>query len=49
MIEITLSIVVSYLAFMAAEALHASGVVAVVVLALMFASLGRTKISPEVS
>jgi len=49
MIEITLSIVVSYLAFMAAEALHASGDVAVVVLALMFASLGRTKISPEVS
>ncbi len=49
MIEITLSIVVSYLAFMAAEALHASGVVSVVVLALMFASLGRTKISPEVS
>jgi len=49
MIEITLSIVVSYLAFMAAEALHASGVVAVVVLALMFASLGRTKVSPEVS
>jgi len=49
MIEITLSIVVSYLAFMVAEALHVSGVVAVVVLALMFASLGRTKISPEVS
>ena len=49
MIEITLSIVVSYLAFMVAESLHVSGVVAVVVLALMFASLGRTKISPEVS
>jgi len=49
MIEITLSIVVSYLAFMVAEAIHVSGVVAVVVLALMFASLGRTKVSPEVS
>ena len=49
MIEITLSIVVAYLAFMVAESMHASGVVAVVVLALMFASIGRTKVSPEVS
>ncbi len=49
MIEITLSIVVAYLAFMVAESVHASGVVAVVVLALMFASIGRTKVSPEVS
>jgi len=49
MLEITLTIAVAYLAFFVAESVHASGVVAVVVLALMFASVGRTKISPEVS
>ncbi len=49
MIEITLTIAGSFLAFMVAESVHASGVVAVVVIALMFASIGRTKVSPEVS
>ncbi len=49
MIEITLSVVAAYLTFMLAESVHASGVVAVVVFALMFASIGRTKVSPEVS
>ncbi len=49
MIEITLTIAGSFLAFMVAETVHASGVVAVVVIALMFASIGRTKVSPEVS
>ncbi len=49
MIEITLTIAGSFLAFMVAESIHASGVVAVVVIALMFASIGRTKVSPEVA
>ena len=49
LIEITLSVVVAYIAFMVAESFHASGVVSVVVIALMFASIGRTKVSPEVS
>lgn len=49
MIEVTLSIVVAYLTFMVAESFHSSGVVAVVVVALLFASIGRTKVSPEVS
>ncbi|OUR65995.1 peptidase, partial [Bermanella sp. 47_1433_sub80_T6] len=49
MIEITLTIAGSFLAFMVAESVNASGVVAVVVIALMFASIGRTKVSPEVS
>ena len=49
MIEITLTIAGSFLAFMVAESVHASGVVAVVVIALLFASIGRTKVSPEVA
>ncbi len=49
MIEITLSIAIAYLVFIAAESIHVSGVVAVVTLALMFAGRGRTRISPEVA
>ena len=49
MIEISLSIASAYLAFFLAESVHVSGVVAVVAMALMYASLGRTGISPEVS
>jgi NhaP-type Na+/H+ or K+/H+ antiporter len=49
MIEISLSIGAAYLTFIAAEAIHVSGVVALVALALMFSTLGRTRISPEVS
>ena len=49
LIEITLSIVAAYVTFIAAEALHVSGVVALVALALMFSTQGRTKISPEIS
>lgn len=49
MIEISLSIMVAYLVFMIAESIHVSGVVAVVTLALLYASIGRTRISPEVA
>lgn len=50
LVEITLSVGVAYLVFFIAEhAFHVSGVVALVALALMFATVGRTKISPEVS
>ncbi|MFC3152886.1 cation:proton antiporter [Litoribrevibacter euphylliae] len=49
MIEISLSIMVAYLVFLLAESIHVSGVVAVVTLALMYASIGRTRISPEVA
>ncbi len=49
MIEISLSIMVAYLVFMFAESIHVSGVVAVVALALLYASIGRTRISPEVA
>lgn len=50
MIEITLSIAVAYLVFYIAEhSFHVSGVVAVVTLAIIFASFGRTRISPEVA
>jgi NhaP-type Na+/H+ or K+/H+ antiporter len=49
MIEISLSIMVAYLVFLLAESIHVSGVVAVVALALMYASIGRTRISPEVA
>lgn len=48
-IEITLTIAAAYLAYFITENIfHASGVVAVVALALMLASIGRTHISPEV-
>ncbi|MEA3497712.1 MAG: cation:proton antiporter [Campylobacterota bacterium] len=49
LVEISLSIGVAYLVFFIAEhTFHVSGVVALVAMALMFASIGRTKISPEV-
>jgi NhaP-type Na+/H+ or K+/H+ antiporter len=49
LIETTLSITAAYLTFFIAESLHVSGVVALVALALMFSTLGRTRISPEIS
>lgn len=49
LIEITLSITAAYLTYMIAEFLHVSGVVALVSLALMFSTIGRTRISPEIS
>jgi NhaP-type Na+/H+ or K+/H+ antiporter len=50
LVEITLSVGVAYLVFFVAEhTFHVSGVVALVSLALMFATVGRTKISPEVA
>jgi len=49
LVEITLSVVAAYIAFIISEALHVSGVVSLVSLALMFSSVGRTKISPEVT
>ncbi len=49
MIEITLSITAAYLTFMIAEVVHVSGVVALVSLALMFSTVGRIRISPEIS
>jgi len=50
LVEISLSVGVAYLVFFIAEyTFHVSGVVALVALALMFSSIGRTKISPEVS
>ncbi|MBT4835970.1 MAG: sodium:proton antiporter [Methylococcales bacterium] len=49
LIEISLSVVAAYLTFIIAETLHVSGVVALVSLALMFSTIGRTLISPEIS
>lgn len=49
MIEITLTIAFAYAVFFLAETLHVSGVVAVVAFALAMASIGRTRISPEVT
>ena len=50
LVEISLSVGVAYLVFFVAEhVFHVSGVVALVALALMFSSIGRTKISPEVA
>ena len=49
LIETTLSIAAAYLTFFIAESMHVSGVVALVALALMFSTLGRTRISPEIS
>jgi len=49
LVEITLSVVAAYIAFIISEALHVSGVVSLVSLALMFSTLGRTRISPEVT
>ncbi|QSZ40643.1 hypothetical protein GJV85_00420 [Sulfurimonas aquatica] len=47
LIEITLSIVAAYVSYFIAESLHVSGVVALVSLALMFSTIGKTRISPE--
>ncbi len=49
LIEISLSVAAAYLTFIIAEILHVSGVVALVALALMFSTLGRTRISPEIA
>ncbi len=49
LVEISLTIGAAYVTFFIAEALHVSGVIALVALALSFASVGRTRISPEVS
>lgn len=50
LIEITLTIIISYLTFyIAEELLHSSGIVAVVTIALIYAGPGRSRISPEVS
>ncbi|NQY95458.1 MAG: cation:proton antiporter [Campylobacteraceae bacterium] len=50
LVEISLSVAVAYMVFFIAEnTFHVSGVVALVSLALMFSSVGRTKISPEVA
>lgn len=50
MIEIVVSVAAAYLVFLLAEnVFHVSGVVALVALALLFASVGRTRVSPEVS
>ncbi|WP_028864750.1 cation:proton antiporter [Psychromonas aquimarina] len=49
-IEITLTISAAYIAYFIAEnVFHVSGVVAVVALGLLLASIGRTRISPEVA
>ncbi len=49
MIEITVTVACAYLVFFIAEELfHVSGVVGIVAMALLFASIGRTRISPEV-
>lgn len=49
MIEITVSLAIAFSVFFLAESwLHVSGVVAIVAMALVFASSGRTGISPEV-
>lgn len=49
MIEISITVMAAYLSFIIAEHfLHFSGVVAVVSTAIMLASIGRTRISPEV-
>lgn len=49
MIEITLTIACAYGVFFIAESFHVSGVVALVAFALVMASIGRTRISPEVA
>ena len=49
LIEITVSIASAYMTFFIAEYFHVSGVVALVALALMYSTLGRTRISPEIS
>ncbi|MGB5445585.1 MAG: cation:proton antiporter, partial [Psychromonas sp.] len=49
-VEITLTISAAYISYFIAEnVFHVSGVVAVVTLGLLVASIGRTRISPEVA
>ena len=50
LVETAVSIAMAYIAFIVAEhTFHVSGVVAVVTLALIYASNGRTRFSPEVA
>ena len=49
LIEITLSVAAAYLTYVIAEFLHVSGVVSLVSLALMFSTIGRTRVSPEIA
>lgn len=49
LIEIALSISAAYVTFIVAESFRVSGVVALVSLALMFSTRGKTKVSPEVT
>jgi NhaP-type Na+/H+ or K+/H+ antiporter len=49
LMEITLSVVAAYIAFIISEQFHVSGVVSLVVLGLMFSTVGRTRISPEIT
>ena len=49
LVEITLTIAAAYTTFILAEQLHVSGIVALVALALLFSTLGRTRVSPEIS
>ena len=49
LMEITLSVVAAYISFILCEMIHVSGVVSLVALALMFSTIGRTRISPEVT
>ena len=49
LMEITFSVVAAYIAFIISEEFHVSGVVSLVALALMFSTLARTRISPEVT
>lgn len=49
LIEISLSIGAAYATFIAAESIHVSGVVGLVALAMLFSTVGRIRISPEVT
>lgn len=49
LIEITISVVAAYTTFVVAEYMGVSGVVALVALALIYSTIGRLKISPEIS
>jgi NhaP-type Na+/H+ or K+/H+ antiporter len=49
LVEISLTVGAAYITFFIAETLEVSGVVALVALALTFSTIGRTRISPEIS
>ncbi len=49
LVEISLTVGAAYVTFFIAESLHVSGVVALVALALAFSTMGRVRISPEIS